>query len=179
MNFPQRKSPRASWIEYNGGTYFITICTHNKQHYFGSIQNEEIKLSLIGKILAEELNQISTHYPYIELLQYVVMPNHFHALVNIVDVSHQTDAARCVPTEVRFNKELKEKRLPLLSTFIRGLKSAVTRRAHQIDKNFEWQSRYHDHAIRNLKDFNNISLYIENNILQWQYDCFNKTHLPK
>ena len=112
MNFPQRKSPRASWIEYNGGTYFITICTHNKQHYFGSIQNEEIKLSLIGKILAEELNQVSTHYPYIELLQYVVMPNHFHALVNIVDVSHQTDAARCVPTEVRFNKELKEKRLP-------------------------------------------------------------------
>ena len=122
--------------------------------------------------MAEELNQISTHYPYIELLQYVVMPNHFHALVNIVDVSHQTDAARCVPTEVRFNKELKKKRLPLLSTFIRGLKSAVTRRAHQIDKNFEWQSRYHDHAIRNLKDFNNISLYIENNILQWQYDCF-------
>ena len=99
MNFPQRKSPRASWIEYNGGTYFITICTHNKQHYFGSIQNEEIKLSLIGKILTEELNQISTHYPYIELLQYVVMPNHFHALVNIVDVSHQTDATRCVRNE--------------------------------------------------------------------------------
>ena len=179
MRFFQRKTPRAKWIEYNEGMYFITICTHEKKHYFGTILNDEIKLSKIGKILDEELQNVKSHYPYVEVLQYVVMPNHFHALVNILDNSsiiqlhNQQDTARRVPTlEERTNMGLKCDRLPLLSTFIGGLKSAVTRQARKHNEKFAWQPRYHDHVIRNINDFNNISLYIENNVIQWQNDCF-------
>lgn len=185
MLFFQRKSPRASWLEYNEGMYFITVCTLNKKHYFGMIQNDEMWLSAIGKILEFELNNVHQHYPYIEILQSVVMPNHFHALVNVVDVEHQTtdivdappqkDMVRRVPTvDDRTAKGIACDRLPLLSTFIGGLKSAVTRQARMYDKDFAWQPRYHDHAIRNTKDLNNISEYISNNIARWQFDCFNK-----
>ena len=58
MLFFQRKSPRASWLEYNEGMYFITVCTLNKKHYFGMIQNDEMWLSAIGKILEFELNNV-------------------------------------------------------------------------------------------------------------------------
>ena len=204
MQIYQRKTPRASWIEYNEGVYFITICTSDKKHYFGMIQDEEMQLSEIGNILLKELNGISSHYPYIEILQFVIMPNHLHLLVEVIEsdtINHtdpivrsddcspivrsddrnpivrsddRQDAARCVPTmEDRFAEELRAKRLPKLSVFVRGLKSAVSKQAHQIDKSFAWQSRYHDHAIRNVKDMNNISNYIENNVLTWYYDCFN------
>ncbi len=175
MLFFQRKSPRASWLEYNEGMYFITVCTLNKKHYFGMIQNDEMWLSAIGKILEFELNNVHQHYPYIEILQSVVMPNHFHALVNVIDALHQKDIARRVPTvDDRTAKGIACDRLPLLSTFIGGLKSAVTRQARMYDKDFAWQPRYHDHAIRNTKDLNNISEYISNNIARWQSDCFNK-----
>ena len=189
MQIFQRKTPRASWIEYNEGMYFITICTRDKKHYFGMIQNEEMQLSEIGKILLKELNGISSHYPYIEILQFVIMPNHLHLLVDVIDSESDNivdsaqivrsgdrqDAARCVPTlEERFAKDLRVRRLPKLSVFVRGLKSAVSKQVHQIDRDFAWQPRYHDHAIRNVKDMNNISNYIENNVLTWYYDCFNR-----
>lgn len=195
MVFFHRKTPRAQWLEYNAGMYFITVCTLDKKHYFGTIRGEEMILSAIGKILSNELNNVSTHCPYIEILQSVVMPNHFHALVNVIDVEHQAldivdvehqtsdivdalhqkDTACRVPTlNERISKGITCERLPLLSTFIGGLKSAVTRQARMHDKDFAWQPRYHDHAIRNGKDLNNISLYIENNILLWHNDCFNK-----
>ena len=189
MQIFQRKTPRASWIEYNEGMYFITICTRDKKHYFGMIQNEEMRLSEIGKILLKELNGISSHYPYIEILQFVIMPNHLHLLVDVIDSEsdnivdsaqivrsgERQAAARCVPTlEERFAKDLRARRLPKLSVFVRGLKSAVSKQVHQIDRDFAWQPRYHDHAIRNVKDMNNISNYIENNVLTWYYDCFNR-----
>ena len=44
MQIFQRKTPRASWIEYNEGMYFITICTRDKKHYFGMIQNAYIRV---------------------------------------------------------------------------------------------------------------------------------------
>lgn len=47
-NFKYRKSPRASFHNYSGGIYFITICTNNKIHYFGEITNGKMQLSDIG-----------------------------------------------------------------------------------------------------------------------------------
>ena len=84
-----RKSPRANWLEYNEGLYFITICTHRRVHYFGEIIDAEMHFSPIGKYLCEELSRVSIHHPHINILQFVVMPNHFHAIVDV------NNAARC------------------------------------------------------------------------------------
>ena len=83
-----------------------------------------------------------------------------------------------VPTcEERAVNGIQNYKLPLLSTYIASLKSAVTKYAHTIDSKFTWQKRYHDHAIRGTEDRNNISQYIENNITSWDNDCFNEQML--
>ena len=62
---PQRKSPRAKWLDYNEGEYFVTICTHNWIHYFGEIADGEIHLSQIGlffdRMLREYKNTPTPH----------------------------------------------------------------------------------------------------------------------
>ena len=88
-------SARAEWHDYNGGDYFITICTKNKKHYFGEIRNAEMKLSELGRYVEENLKQINLHYPYCKIPLYVVIPNHIHAIViidnNIIDCNRRDD----------------------------------------------------------------------------------------
>ena len=183
---PQRKTPRARWLEYNEGTYFVTVCTGEHRHFFGEIREGKMEMTEIGKYLSSALENASSHQSYIEVLQYVVMPNHFHAIIDVVGTRHAvsvnnrskdagciTDTACRVPTaEDRTEKGIKCHRLPLLSTFIGSLKSAVTKYAHEHGLEFAWQPRYHDHAIRGVEDRNNISTYIENNVANWKKDCF-------
>ena len=57
-----------------------------------------------------------------------------------------------------------------LSTIIRSYKSVVTKHARKIHVDFAWQSRFHDHIIRNDKSFHNIAAYIGNNPANWQKD---------
>lgn len=54
-------------------------------------------------------------------------------------------------------------------------KSAVSRHAHRLGYDFQWQSRFYDHIIRNDESFQKISNYIINNPINWQEDkLFNK-----
>jgi len=57
-----------------------------------------------------------------------------------------------------------------LSTIIRSYKSVVTKNARYIHADFAWQSRFHDHIIRDDKSFHNIATYIRNNPINWQKD---------
>ena len=58
----------------------------------------------------------------------------------------------------------------LLSTTIGGLKRAITRFARQNNIPFAWQTRFHDHIIRDTDEMNRIAKYIENNVAKWEYD---------
>ena len=87
------ESARASWHDYDGGSYFITICTKDREHYFGEIVDGEMVLSDIGKYADEQFNNVSSHYPYAEIPLWTIMPNHLHA---IVVISACRDVARNV-----------------------------------------------------------------------------------
>lgn len=84
------------------------------------------------------------------------MPNHIHAIIRI---NNDTDTE--IP-QIR----------PALSVVIGGFKRAVTVFARRNDIDFAWQTRFHDHIIRGVKDRNNIAVYIENNIGRWEHDCY-------
>jgi REP element-mobilizing transposase RayT len=115
------KSARAAWHDYNGGKYFVTICTKNREHFFGEIVPtvetlhatspvemgciaEEtllatsLRMTEIGKYAFENLQNINIHYPYAEIPLFVVMPNHIHAIVFIDGAHHCRDVARNVST---------------------------------------------------------------------------------
>ena len=80
-------SARASWHNYRGGAYFVTICTKDREFYFGKIEDEQMCLSEIGKYAEEQFRDVSLYYPYADIPVYVMMPNHIHAIV-IIDGHH-------------------------------------------------------------------------------------------
>lgn len=172
-----RKSPRAPFLDYNVGMYFITICTKNRQHFFGEIYNERMHLSKIGKFLESQLS--SAHYfcANVEVPLFVVMPNHIHLIVSITDAGTSADVdsdnLRRSPNPY-LRDDAKCKRFsPALSRYINSIKGTVTKFAKTNDIEFGWQPRYHDHAIRSTRDCNNISDYILNNVIRWGMDEYN------
>ena len=93
-------SARAPWHGYDGGVYFVTICTKNREHYFGEITTDcrdgvhtvstgmvipesQMQLSPIGQYAHKQFVNVQSHYPYAEIPLFVVMPNHIHAVVVI------------------------------------------------------------------------------------------------
>ena len=150
------ESARATWHDYNGGIYFITICTAHKQCYFGCVLGGQMSLNPLGHFTHDNLEHANNHYPYLEIPLFVVMPNHVHAVVFVAG-----DEA-LVPLGTK----------GLLSIGIGGIKSAVTVYAHQNNRIFAWQPRFHDHIIRDHAEMNRIADYIENNPLNWASDCF-------
>ena len=83
-NLPQRKSPRATWHDYNGGRYFVTFCTKNHDLYFGDVVDGRMELSEIGEYALQCIGKIPEINDNVAVPEFVVMPNHVHMIV-IVD----------------------------------------------------------------------------------------------
>lgn len=172
-----RKTPRANWIDYEGGSFFITICTKDKIHFFGEIINNKMCLSSIGTIVEYELKNPQLHHPSIEVPLFVVMPNHIHLIAHIkcrdmaCHVVQNPINQRTPNPALRVNPDM-ARHVPTLSQYVGAFKSAITREARKLNPDFAWQKRYHDHLIRNCSDGNRISEYIQNNVCRWDSDCF-------
>ena len=83
----QRKSIRLKcWNYSNDGIYFITICTKDKSHWFGDVENGEMVLNNCGKIAKKCWSEIPNHFKKVELGEFVVMPNHIHGLIEIKQI---------------------------------------------------------------------------------------------
>jgi putative transposase len=164
----KRRSIRLKEYSYTQpGAYFITVCTKNKQCIFGKIYNEEMKLSDKGEIAKEEWLKTAVVRPYIRLDQFVVMPNHFHAILRIEKDDRGT--ARCAPTISRFGN-LPSESLP---SIIRAFKAAVTKNINILCNtcgSLVWQRNYYEHVIRDDSALNRIREYIMHNPLTWELD---------
>ncbi len=170
-----------TWDYGNAGMYFITICTADRQFYFGDVVDAKMQLSPIGKIEETEWIKTIELRPdmNLELGEFVVMPNHFHAIIIIHENQFNTgfnggggfgrDAMHRVPTKTtnRFGSQSKN-----MASVIRGYKSAVTTYARKNNIPFDWQPRFHDHIIRSMDEYYRISNYIVNNPYQWYTDRF-------
>mgnify|MGYP000985317095 FL=1 len=75
-------SVRAPWWDYGANAaYFITICTRNREHYFGKMIQNTMHLTEIGKQAEMCWNAIPEHFPFVILDEFVVMPNHIHGIL--------------------------------------------------------------------------------------------------
>ncbi len=181
-----------NWDYGSNAPYFVTICTKNREHYFGEILDGKMVLSEIGKIVESEWIKTPEIRPDMNLQmgEFVVMPNHFHAIIVIGENQYNTirdtdcmdadctdvdcrDAMHCVSTDTdtdpknKFGPQSKN-----LASIIRGFKSAITTHARKNNVDFAWQPLFHDHIIRNDKSFQRISNYIINNPSKWTDDKF-------
>ena len=199
-NLPQRKSPRATWHDYNGANYFITICTKNHELYFGDVVDGRMELSEIGKWAYQCAEKIETINDNVFVPEFVVMPNHVHLIVimdNMDDLRlPQCDSPtnpdddgnpedwvvglpyhdRCMENVSEINEEMQRcaNCCGRLSHIIGQFKSAVTKYAHEREILFAWQPRFHDHIIRTGTEMNRIADYIQNNPMKWELDRFYK-----
>ena len=159
------------WDYGSPGLYFITICTKNRECYFGDITVEtqniaSLQSTTIGKIAQQYWAEIPKHFPFVELDDYVIMPNHIHGILFINKSQHD----HWQPNKFG----VQSKNLP---SIIRGFKAGVKAFATTNQIAFEWQARYYDHIIRTEKDFNNIRQYIMDNPVKWEQDRNNLENL--
>lgn len=178
---------RVAWHDYKGGAYFVTICTAKRTHDFGEISNGQMSLSPIGRCAQECAQNISVHFPHVEVPLFVVMPNHIHLIVIIHgngavgndrnDVETQNFASLHNHGLQRNQHQRRQNNFgpqsKKLASVIRGFKIGVTKFSHQNNIPFEWQPRFHDRIIRNQEEMNRIAQYIEENISRWDLDKLN------
>ncbi len=163
--------------------YFVTICTKNRQHYFGEIKSGRMGLSEQGCAAWYFWNQIPNHFEKVRLDAFIVMPNHVHGIIQILpdenglnpvaschNHSVGTLHATCLQTNDRNKMSEISPKPGSLSVIIRSYKSALTRWCNQKGYEFEWQSRFHDHIIRNERSLNRIREYVLSNPLNWEED---------
>lgn len=163
----KRHSIRPKHFDYSReGLYFITICCKNREHLFGEIIDGEMILNDIGEIANDEWMKTTTIRGNVILHNFVVMPNHFHAIVEITNRGNDNDdiydnRRGVLHTPLRSPSQT-------LGAIVRGYKSAVLKMA-----GFSvWQRNYHEHIIRNEKAYIRIGEYIKNNPQKWDEDCF-------
>jgi len=169
-----------NWDYGRNAAYFVTICTQNREHYFGNIAaivetpdsgvsttttdpKPTIQLSPIGKLAQKYWMEIPHHFPFVQINVFVVMPNHVHGIIVIDRISDgcPDDAAT-------------EKWKPgTLGVIVNQYKRTVTINARKINPDFAWQSGFYDHVIRNDESFERICHYILFNPENWGKDKFN------
>lgn len=77
-------SARARFWDYAwDASYFITICTQNRECWFGNVVNGKMNLSPFGHIANSCWYEIPNHFPFVELGTHIIMPNHVHGIVTI------------------------------------------------------------------------------------------------
>lgn len=88
------------WDYGNNASYFVKICTIDKNNYFGKINDGKMYLSEIGIIARTFWQEIPQHFSFIKLSSYAIMPNHLHGIITINkgDGGARRDVACNVPT---------------------------------------------------------------------------------
>lgn len=186
-----RKSIRLKGYNYaQAGLYFITICTHNREHLFGLIMNGKMVLNNAGRVAVKCWQDIPAHFPMATLHEYVVMPNHIHGIIEIISPKnellsvgandHSTQNDHTDNNRANGNSPLRitSFRSPSQSigSIIRGFKIGVTkwvRYENGFAQNTQiWQRNYYEHIIRNDAEYNRIANYILNNPAKWDDDRF-------
>ncbi len=178
MRYKKYKQYRLLGYDYSGeGNYFITICTYNREEYFGKITNDTMILSDAGKIVDQIWNEIPVKFENVKLDVYQIMPDHFHGII-IINSDNCRNLTRLpdrqvyqIPNPNEFKSGIRNNPMELksisLGRIIRWFKGRVKFEVEKIIPNFKWQTRFYDRIIRNDKEFYFISEYIINNPVNW------------
>jgi len=166
----ERKRTRLENYDYSkNGYYFITICAENREEWFGKVEKEEMILNQYGKIVNQCWDDLPSHYFNCSLDTFVIMPNHIHGIIVILNNNTVGNGLKPFPTHG-------------LSEMIRGFKTFSSRKINEEIKNdnkFQWQKSFYDHVIRNEKSLHNLRHYITFNSLKWELDIENRRNVNR
>ena len=172
-DLPKRKHPRLKGTDYSSnGMYFITICTGKKRCTLSRVvgfaheenpncivgedellENTKVECTEWGTIAEKQLLLLEERYPFVKIMQYVIMPNHIHLVMRLDD---ETAGASPRPT---------------IMDIVCAYKSLTTKEIKKIaDAKKVFQTSFYEHVIRNYEDYVEISNYITKNPARWRRD---------
>jgi len=158
-----RKKLRLEGYDYaSNGLYFITIYVKNGECLFGSIVDNRLLLFPAGEMIASYWQKLPLKYPCFSLDDFVVMPNHFHAIVLIDTKIH---------SPINLSQGIQWFKTVTTNVYIQGVN-------HQNWTPFMgklWHRSFYDHIIRDEKGYLTIKSYIALNPEQWIEDKLHPT----
>jgi REP element-mobilizing transposase RayT len=188
-----RRSIRLQGYDYaQAGAYYVTIVTWHRECLFGEVVDGEMVLNDVGKIIQWEWMEIPKRFPYILLGAFIVMPNHFHGILFFHEIVGATRhrLSRTRADEIRLpditTDGVEGSPLPRgpkpasLGAIMAQFKSRVTKRLWKIpalNGTPIWQRNYYEHIIRDERDLQNKTDYIEANPMLWDEDNENPTNI--
>ena len=118
-----RRSIRLHGYDYaQPGAYFVTVCTQNRRCLFGGVMGGAMRLNAAGRVVEKCWHNIPSHFPHVALDAFVVMPNHVHGILRIVDASVGAKNFSPLQTGQRPHGTTKT-----IGSVIRGFKIGVTK----------------------------------------------------
>ena len=171
-----RRSIRLPGYDYSQpGSYYATLCTGGKEPLFGQIVEGEMHRNEWGDCVARCWKWLAQQYPYIDLDEWTVMPNHLHGIIVITGcrgASRSALAERRVIGDGGGSRTAPTKR-KTLGRLVGVFKTTSTDDINQLRGTPTrplWQRDFYDHIIRNEDELNKIREYIRTNPLRWASD---------
>ena len=154
------KSLRNPNINYRAGWWAVTVQAAKNKSLLGAIVGKRVVLNALGRAVEAYWRALPAKYPGLELFDFVVMPNHFHALLRI----HQ------MPTHHEHQLGFLMSRFKGGSSFIYG----QMRRAGDVEDIGErlWQRDYWDCLVSSAEAFRGWQKYIRENPANWSSDRY-------
>jgi REP element-mobilizing transposase RayT len=169
----RRRSVRLRGHDYSRpGSYYVTLCTANRQCLFGDVIHGTVELNALGRIVEEEWRKTATIRPDVELDEFMVMPNHVHGIL----VIRRGERQNCGSRVARFGRSVAGSVAVIVGQFKSVVTKTINRERGTPGANV-WQRNYYDRVIRNDQELNRIREYIRNNPNQWAEDREN-TQIP-
>ena len=180
-----RRSIRLKGYSYSqDGVYFVTVCTENRECLLGEIKNSEMILNEYGEITKFTWSDLINHNKNISLDYFVIMPNHVHGIVMIMDNENHVGAgSKPAPIKFALIKRAGLEPAPTqngLSEIVRQFKTFSAKRINTLRNTPAipvWQRNFYDHIIRNEDELIRIREYIENNPIKWDLDKNNPENI--
>lgn len=156
------------WDYRSAATYFVTICTHQREHLF----NEPVWAEIVTIAWEAIPNQVDRAV----LDEWILMPNHLHGILALTDDPDHSlpvgplDPHWLPPANVDVPQSLTNAPAGSLGSIIRGFKAAVTRqinRRRQTPSGKVWQRGYYERIVRDTEELERIRAYIKNNPERW------------
>ena len=180
----QRRSIRLRGYDYaQAGAYFVTIVTKDRACLFGEIVKGETRPNQFGCIVQAAWDELVNRYQGVECDAFVVMPNHIHGIIGLVDhggVGTNDVGAGLKPARTESPSTTAPRAgfkpaptRPGLPEIIRAFKTFSARRINELRAMPGapvWQRNYYEHVVRGENELSRIREYIANNPLQWEMD---------
>jgi len=151
----KRHSIRLQKLDYSKpNKFFITVCCHHHGCYIG----KSVKLA---EIIKNQIETIDQYFSNMSIIKYAILPNHIHL---IIEIKYQIK-------NITLGKIIGSLKSKIVNQWLKHINQNNLKLLASV-----WQRNYYEHRIRNQKELEKFSKYIELNPTNWNRDRYNPTN---